>query len=77
MVWKGCSSSDGDVEDLSKKIRDLFEPPELCAQIGREARARVVRDGATTRNAKCFAAVLEEKLGGASRRKELAQAMLY
>ena len=53
-----------DVEDLTKKIRDLLDSPELCAQIGRQARARVVRDYDMARNTERFAAVLVERLKG-------------
>ncbi|MFZ0772518.1 MAG: glycosyltransferase family 4 protein [Candidatus Sulfotelmatobacter sp.] len=52
-----------DVDDLRKKIRHLLESPELCAQIGRQARARVVRDYDMARNTEGFAAVLVERLG--------------
>jgi colanic acid/amylovoran biosynthesis glycosyltransferase len=56
-----------DVDDLKKKIRTLLESPELCAQIGRQARARVVRDYDMARNTIRFAAVLTEKLNRARR----------
>jgi hypothetical protein len=46
-------------------------------RLGGKRGARVVRDCDTARNTERFAAVLEQKLGGASRPKELAQAMLY
>lgn len=52
-----------DVEDLSLKIRNLLKSPELCEQIGRQARARVVRDYDMARNTERFAALLMEKLG--------------
>lgn len=58
-----------DVEDLTKKIRSLLESPELRAQIGKQARARVVRDYDMAGNTERFAAVLREKLGSASWRK--------
>jgi colanic acid/amylovoran biosynthesis glycosyltransferase len=51
-----------DVEDLARKIRDLLDSPELCAQIGRQARARVVSDYDMARNTERFAAVLVERL---------------
>jgi colanic acid/amylovoran biosynthesis glycosyltransferase len=51
-----------DVEDLTKKIRDLLDSPELCAQIGRQARARVVRDYDMARNTERFVAALVERL---------------
>lgn len=51
-----------DVEDLSAKIRNLLDSPELCRGIGRRARARVVRDYDVTKNAQRFAEVLIEKL---------------
>jgi len=54
-----------DVEDLTRKIRTLLKSPELCAQIGRQARARVVRDYDMARNTQRFAAMLVEKLDGA------------
>jgi colanic acid/amylovoran biosynthesis glycosyltransferase len=53
-----------DVGDLSQKIRDLLESPELRAQIGRQARARVLRDYDMARNTERFAFVLGENLGG-------------
>jgi colanic acid/amylovoran biosynthesis glycosyltransferase len=51
-----------DVEDLTRKIRDLLDSPELCAQMGRQARARVGRDYDMARNTERFAAVLVERL---------------
>jgi glycosyltransferase involved in cell wall biosynthesis len=53
-----------DVEDLKRQIRHLLESPELRAQIGRQARARVVRDYDMARNTERFAAALVEQLGG-------------
>ncbi len=53
-----------DVEDLKQKIRHLLQSPESWAQIGRQARAHVVRDYDMARNTKRFAAVLAEQLGG-------------
>lgn len=55
-----------DVEDLTKQIRILLEAPELCAKMGRQARARVVREYDMARNTGLFAAVLSERLGGAA-----------
>ena len=57
-----------DVEDLKEKIRNLVETPGLCAQIGRQARARVVRDYDMARNSKRFAEMLTELVtaGGAT-----------
>jgi len=52
----------GDVKDLKRAIRNLLESPELCAQIGRQARTRVVRDYDMARNTERFAAVLTEQL---------------
>lgn len=57
----------GDVEDLKQKIRDLLESPELWAQIGRQARARVARDYDMARNTERFATALVEQLGGKAR----------
>lgn len=56
-----------DVEDLTKKVRDLLESPELMAQIGAQGRARVIRDYDIARNTKRFAAVLAEQIGGGLR----------
>lgn len=53
----------GDVEDLKRTVRSLLKSPELCTQIGRQARARVVRDYDMARNTERFAAVLAEQLG--------------
>ncbi len=53
----------GDVEDLRGKISSLLDSPELCAQIGTGARARVIRDYDMARNTERFAAVLVERLG--------------
>ena len=53
-----------DVEDLKQKIGDLLESLELCVQIGKQARARIVRDYDMAQNTKRFAAVLVEQLGG-------------
>ncbi len=54
-----------EVGDLRSKIRTLLDSPELCAQMGTQARARVVRDYDMARNTERFAAVLVEKLGSA------------
>ena len=51
-----------DVEDLTEKIRSLLESPEFCVQMGRNARARVVRDYDAARNAERFATVLVNRL---------------
>ncbi len=56
-----------DVEDLKEKIRDLLESPELSAQIGRQARARVLRDYDMARNTERFAAALVKLVGGKAR----------
>ena len=47
-----------DVEDLTQQIRRLLESPELSTQIGRQARARVVRDYDMARNTERFAGEL-------------------
>ena len=47
-----------DVEDLTQQIRNLLESPELSAKIGKQARARVVRDYDMARNTERFAAAL-------------------
>ncbi len=52
-----------DVEDLRSKIRSLLDSPQLCARIGTQARARVIRDYDMARNTERFAAVLVEWLG--------------
>jgi glycosyltransferase involved in cell wall biosynthesis len=54
-----------DVEDLTKKIRSLLESPEVCAEMGRQGRARVVRDYDMARNTERWAAVLAERMRGA------------
>jgi colanic acid/amylovoran biosynthesis glycosyltransferase len=51
-----------DVEDLSKNIRALLDSPELRERIGRQARARVVREYDMARNTERFAAVLAQRL---------------
>jgi glycosyltransferase involved in cell wall biosynthesis len=51
-----------DVEDLKEKIQKLLETPGLCAQIGQQARARVIRDYDMSRNSERFAEILEQKL---------------
>jgi colanic acid/amylovoran biosynthesis glycosyltransferase len=56
-----------DVEDLSRKMRDLLESAELRMQIGKQARARVLRDYDMARNTERFAAVLREQLDRRSR----------
>jgi colanic acid/amylovoran biosynthesis glycosyltransferase len=63
-----------DVEDLTQQIRNLLESPELAAKIGKQARARVVRDYDMARNAQRFAAALVKFLGSSvssKNRKEL------
>lgn len=55
----------GDVGDLKKKIHHLLESLDLSAQIGKQARARVLRDYEMARNTERFASLLLEKLGGA------------
>jgi colanic acid/amylovoran biosynthesis glycosyltransferase len=52
----------GDVEDLKAKIRTLLDAPALCAQIGRQARARVIRDYDMAQNTERFAEVLTQWL---------------
>jgi glycosyltransferase involved in cell wall biosynthesis len=59
----GMLFSVADVEDLSEKIRDLLQSPELCTRIGKQARARVLRDYDMARNTERFASVLVERLG--------------
>jgi glycosyltransferase involved in cell wall biosynthesis len=56
-----------DVQDLTEKIRDLLKSPDLRAQMGRQARARVVRDYDGARNAERFAAVLVNWLTASQR----------
>lgn len=56
-----------DVEDLTRQIRNLLEAPERSAQIGRQARIRVVRDYDMARNTERFAAELAKFLGGGGR----------
>jgi glycosyltransferase involved in cell wall biosynthesis len=56
-----------DVEDLTQQIRNLLESPERSAQIGRQARARVVRDYDMGRNTERFAEELVKFLGGKAR----------
>ena len=51
-----------DVEDLTRKIRALIDSPELCAQIGLRARARVEREYDMTANTARFAAAVNEWL---------------
>jgi colanic acid/amylovoran biosynthesis glycosyltransferase len=53
-----------DVEDFKDKIRKLLEAPGLCAQIGRQARARVIRDYDAAQNSEHFAEVLTQWLKG-------------
>ena len=58
---------DVSVASVSPPDRPLEKlSPELCAQIGRRARARVIRDYDMARNTERFASVLVEKLGSAS-----------
>jgi glycosyltransferase involved in cell wall biosynthesis len=59
----GMLFSVADVEDLSEKIRDLLQSPELCTRIGKQAWARVLRDYDMARNTERFASVLVERLG--------------
>lgn len=56
-----------DVEDLKQNIHHLLQSPDLCAQMGKQARARVVRDYDMVRNTERFAAALTEQLGGKAR----------
>jgi glycosyltransferase involved in cell wall biosynthesis len=51
-----------DLEDLASQIRSLADSPELRLQIGRQARARVVRDYDMVRNTQKFATLLKERL---------------
>jgi len=51
-----------DVQDLKEKIRKLLETPGLCAQIGRQARGRVIRDYDMARNSERFAEVMTQAL---------------
>ena len=52
-----------DMEDLRDQIHTLLDSPQLCARIGTQARARVIRDYDMARNTERFAAVLAERLG--------------
>lgn len=51
-----------DVQDLKEKIQKLLETPGLCAQIGQQAQARVIRDYDMARNSERFAEILKQKL---------------
>jgi glycosyltransferase involved in cell wall biosynthesis len=53
-----------DLEDLTRKIRSLADSPELRLQMGRQARARVVREYDMARNTQKFATLLKERLLG-------------
>ena len=53
-----------DVKDLKEKIRKLLETPGLCAQIGRQARVRVMREYDVARNCERFAEVVTQSLKG-------------
>jgi glycosyltransferase involved in cell wall biosynthesis len=59
-----------DVEDLTQQIRNLLESPELSAEIGRQARIRVVRDYDMGRNTERFAAELVKFLGGGAGQRD-------
>lgn len=52
----------GDVPDLKEKIRSLLETPGLCARIGQQARARVIRDYDAAQNSERFAEILTQSL---------------
>ncbi len=52
----------GDVEELTQAIRSLLESPEKMANLGKQARLRVLRDYDMARNTERFAAVLKERL---------------
>lgn len=54
----------GDVQDLKEKIRNLLGNPGLREQIGRQARARVIRDYDAARNSEHFAEALTQSLKG-------------
>jgi glycosyltransferase involved in cell wall biosynthesis len=56
-----------DVEDLAGKIRTLIDSPELCAQIGLRARARVEREYDMAANTARFATAVEGRLSGSPR----------
>ena len=56
-----------DVEDLTQQIHRLLESPDLSAQIGRQARIRVVRDYDMARNTERFAKELVNFLSGKAR----------
>ncbi|MGO8793588.1 MAG: glycosyltransferase family 4 protein [Candidatus Sulfotelmatobacter sp.] len=51
-----------DVQNIALKVLMLLESPGLCAQIGKQARARVIRDYDMARNTTRFAAVLKSQL---------------
>jgi colanic acid/amylovoran biosynthesis glycosyltransferase len=51
-----------DVEGIAKSISILLDSPELCAQIGRQGRVRVLRDYDMARNTERFAVVLADRL---------------
>jgi len=57
----------GDVDDLKKGIGRIMNSPERCRQIGKQARARVLRDYDMARNTELFAALLRERLGDTPR----------
>lgn len=52
-----------DVQDMVRKILKLLQSPEQCAEMGRLARARVMRDYDMARNTEQFAVVLSQQLG--------------
>ncbi len=51
-----------DVQDLCNQMRKLLQSRDLCAQMGKEARARVLRDYDMARNTAHFGALMTEKL---------------
>jgi colanic acid/amylovoran biosynthesis glycosyltransferase len=59
---EGMLYSVADVSDLTDKIRNLLESPDLMRRIGRHARLRVVRDYDAARNTERFAAILRNRL---------------
>lgn len=58
----GILFAGGDIDDLTQQLRSLIEFPELCAQLAKRARARVVRDYDMARNAGRFAEALTQQL---------------
>jgi glycosyltransferase involved in cell wall biosynthesis len=56
------------VDELASKVRTLIDSPELCAQIGVRARARVMREYEMSANTQSFAMALAERLGSGSLR---------